>query len=279
MKTAGSFVQFFAAFIEPSFCQAYAMRRAVQIFDRFHEQIEKFKDSVKLCLNYTDITAALAEEKVAAILSVEDGAAFQGELSAVRMFYKLGLRSVCLTWNHRNEIADGAVEGCTNGGLTTFGRELVCEMNRLGMLIDLSHIAEKGFWDVMELTKKPVIASHSNARKICNHRRNLTDEQILAVRDSKGVIGINFYPPFLNEGDNACIKDIIRHIEYISGLAGCETLGIGADFDGVDCLPQEITGVQDLYKVFNELLKLNYSEESVGKIAGGNFLRVIREVL
>lgn len=275
----GNHVQFFAAFISPSYCQAYAMKRAIQIIDRFYNEINKYSDDIMLCCDYNDITKALSSSRIAAVLSIEGGDALQGELSALRMFYKLGVRSICLTWNYRNEIADGVLDGLSGGGLTPFGKKAIEEMNSLGMLIDLSHLSERGFWDVMEITGSPVIVSHSNARAVCGHVRNLTDDQIRAVRQNGGVIGINFYPSFLNDSEKAEISDIVRHIEYMASLIGCENIGLGADFDGVECLPEGICGIQDTEKVFNELLKLNYSEESINKIAGTNFLRVIKCVL
>lgn len=271
-------IQFFAAFIDPAVGNAYAMKRAMQIIDRLYQEIEHNKALVMLCNNYAEINEALYHNKIAAVLSIEGGEALQGDLSALRMFYKLGVRSIGLTWNHRNEIADGVGDEESGGGLTGFGRSLINEMNELGMLIDLSHITEKGFWDVMEITKSPLIVSHSNAKKICNHKRNLTDRQIEAVKKNNGVIGINLYPYFLNNTDRAGLQDVIKHVEHITGVSGEDHIGIGADFDGIECTPEEINGVQDMEKIFNELLKLNYSEDSVKKIAGNNFLRVIREV-
>jgi len=275
----GNYVQFFAAFIAPSYCQAYAMKRAVQIIDKFYQQVELNKDKIMLCCDYNDIQTAISHNKVAAILSIEGGEALQGDLSALRIFYRLGVRSLCLTWNHRNEIADGVADEASGGGLTPFGRNVVKEMNSLGMIIDVSHIAEKGFWNVIELSDSPIIASHSNAKKICNHRRNLNDEQIIAIKKNRGVIGINLYPLFLNDNGNAEINDIIRHIEHIISLIGYENIGIGADFDGIEDTPRGMKGVEDLEIIFNELSKLNYSQECIEKLAGGNFLRVIKEVL
>lgn len=279
VRKIGNHVQFFAAFISPTYCQAYAMKRAVQIIDRFYNEINKYSDDIMLCCNYNDITKALDSSRIAAVLSIEGGDALQGELSALRVFYKLGVRSICLTWNYRNEIADGVLDGLSGGGLTPFGKKVIEEMNSLGMLIDLSHLSERGFWDVMEITGSPVIVSHSNAKAVCGHVRNLTDDQIRAVHQNNGVIGINFYPSFLNDSEKAEISDIVRHIEYMASLIGCENIGLGADFDGVECLPGGICGIQDTEKIFNELLKLNYSEELINKIAGTNFLRVIKCVL
>lgn len=279
LKAKGNYVQFFAAFIDPAYCQAYALKRALQIIDEFYRQIEVNKDDIMICCNYNDIEEAVKANKIAAVLSIEGGEALQGDLGVLRMLYRLGVRSICLTWNHRNEIADGVKDESSGGGLTPFGREVVKEMNRLGMLIDLSHMSKTGFWDVLECTSAPVIVSHSNAQRLCAHRRNLTDKQIMAVKDNGGVIGINLYPEFLNNSKEATIKDIINHIEYIASLAGPDHIGLGADFDGVDGLPAGINGVQDIEKIFNELAKLNYSSENIEKFAGKNFLRVIQNVL
>ena len=279
LKKAGNFVQTFAAFIDPSYSQAYAMKRAMQIIDRFYNEIELYKDDIMLCCNYNNIEDALSQGKIAAMLSIEGGEALQGDLGALRNFYRLGVRSICLTWNYRNEIADGVKDGETGGGLTPFGRKLIAEMNKLGMLVDLSHISEKGFWDVMETTLKPVIVSHSNARIICSHPRNLHNEQILAVAKNGGVIGINLYPEFLNNEGKATLKDIINHIEHIISLIGPDHIGLGADFDGIEKTPEGINGVESISVIFEELGKLNYSDEIIEKFAAGNFLRLIKNLL
>lgn len=279
LKSIGSYVQFFAAFIDPSYCQAYALKRALQIIDEFYTQIEANKDDIMTCRNYKDIEEAIKVNKIAAVLSIEGGEALQGDLGVLRMFYKLGVRSICLTWNYRNEIADGVKDEGSGGGLTPFGRKVIEEMNTLGMLIDISHISKTGFWDVLECTTAPVIASHSNAQKLCRHRRNLTDKQIMAIKNNGGVIGINLYPEFLSNSKEASLKDIISHIEYISSLAGPDYIGLGADFDGIESVPDGINGVQDIEKIFNELGRLNYSTENIEKFAGKNFLRVIQDVL
>lgn len=279
MQKYDGYVQFFAAFINPAYGQAYAMRRAIQLIDGFYSQAELHRDSISLCCDIESINIAIKERKIAAILSIEGGDALQGDLAALRTFYKLGVRSMCLTWNYRNEIADGVKDSSAGGGLTPFGRDVVREMNSLGMLIDISHLSEKGFWDVIELSKDPIIASHSNAKALCSHMRNLTDLQIIAIKDNGGVIGISFYPFFLSNNGQTSTIDIIRHIEYIASMIGCDHIGIGADFDGMECTPTDINGVQDMDKVINELLKLNYQEKDVEKIAGGNFFRVISQVL
>jgi len=279
LKQYEQYVQFFAAFIDPDLYKGCAMRRAIQVIDFFYGQLDIYSDDIMLCCNYNDILRAYENNKVAALLSIEGGEALEGSLGALRMFYKLGVRSLCLTWNYRNEIADGVIDGESGGGLTHFGKEVVAEMNKLGMLIDVSHLSERGFWDVCEFSSQPIIASHSNSKSVCSNIRNLTDSQISAIKEKGGVIGINFYPLFLNNTYKACITDIIRHIEHISAFAGCDYIGLGSDFDGIGYTPENIKGVQDTYLLFNELLKLNYSEEFLRKFAGENFMRVIKQVL
>jgi membrane dipeptidase len=278
LKEYGSYVQFFAAFIDTEYLPFGGLRRAVQIIDEFYNQIEKYNEDIMICCSYNDICSSMAKGKIAAVLSIEGGEALQGDLSAVRIFYRLGVRSICLTWNYRNEIADGIRDDISGGGLTSFGRNLVEEMNSLGMMIDLSHISEKGFWDVIELSSAPIIVSHSNSRSLCDNKRNLTDSQIKAVANNGGVIGVNFYPIFLNGTKDASIIDIINHIDHIAGLVGTDNIGIGSDFDGIDCTPNGLAGVEGMQNLINELLKLNYSEVEVEKIAGQNFLRVLKRI-
>jgi len=276
MQRVGGFVQFFAAFISPEYYRKSPMERAVGIINKLYSQVEMYKDKIMLCYNYNDIESALFLRKVAAIISIEGGEALEGDISNLRMFYRMGVRSICLTWNHRNEIADGVGESNADRGLTAFGREVIKEMNSLGMLVDLAHISEKSFWDVMEYTDKPVIVSHSNAKKICPHKRNLTDEQIMAIKNNGGVIGINLYPWFLNKTGIASIKDVIMHIEHIASLTGEEHIGIGADFDGIESTPEDIGGVEDIHKIIDELQKLNYPQTFIDKFASGNFLRMLK---
>lgn len=279
MKKNSPFIQFFAAFIDPIYAQSCAVRRTLEIIDAFYLQLKCNKEHMQLCLSYDDVEKAILEKRIGAILSIEDGAALEGKLSTLRMYYRLGVRSLCLTWNHRNEIADGVEDQASGGGLTPFGREVVREMNRLGMLTDVSHLSQKGFWDVIEVSKLPIIASHSNARSVCSHQRNLTDEQLLALKKNGGVTGINLYPCFLNDGEKAGLSDIIKHIEHIASITGYDHIGLGADFDGTESTPEGIDGVQDIYKIFNELARLNYSEEFLQKFAGQNFARVLKTVL
>lgn len=277
LKPYGSYVQVFAAFVEDE-CGNDSLKRALDIFDNFFYQIDSNSEHIVFCKSLNDINQAIHDGKIAALLSLENGNALQGELYVLRAFYRLGVRSICLTWNGKNEIADG-IKSVSDDGLTIFGRSLIREMNSLGIIIDISHISVKSFWDVLEETKKPVIASHSNAKSICCNIRNLDDEQIGAMKKIGGVIGINLYPYFLSDTNQAGLCDVIKHIEHIASIGGIDCIGLGSDFDGIACTPYDIRGVEELYKIFDELSRLNYSESEIEKIAGQNFLRIFKEIL
>lgn len=277
MKEAGVKVQFFAAFIESEFKPERSLKRALQIIDVFYEEIDKSSD-LSLVTSYADIMKTIEEGKIGALLAIEGGEALADDLGVLRILYRLGVRSLGLTWNQRNSIADGVGERISGGGLTTFGREVVKEMNKLGMLIDVSHLAETGFWDVLTETSQPIIASHSNAYGVCQHPRNLTDSQILALAENGGVMGMNFAPDFISNQHPSLAK-LLDHIDYIANLAGIDVIGLGSDFDGIDSTPEGLEDVTKLPCLTEGLLKRGYSEEDVKKILGQNFLRVIKEVM
>lgn len=275
---SGERVQFFAAFSNPVKYMNNALARVLAIIDQVYQAQEQHGDKFAVCLNAQDIGRSLKNGKVAAILSVEGGECLNGELSILRQLYRLGVRSMLLTWNHRNLLADGAQEEY-GAGLTSFGRKVVKEMNRLGMIVDVSHLCESSFNDVVAITSMPVIASHSNSRAICDNVRNLNDSQLNSIQTNGGVVGINFYPWFLNNTDKASIDDVVRHIEYICSVTGENHIGIGADYDGIECTPDGLEGTQCLPALFERLSQLNYSNALIEKIAGLNFMRVIRQIL
>ncbi|NLK88160.1 MAG: membrane dipeptidase [Clostridiaceae bacterium] len=274
----GSRVQFFAAFVEPRTYMNNTLAKVLSIIDVIYNAQEKHSDKIKVCLNTSDIKNAVSENMAAAILSIEGGECLNGELSVLRQLYRLGVRSMLLAWNYRNLLADGAEE-LHGAGLSAFGRQVVTEMNRLGMLVDVSHLCEASFNDVLSLTTAPVIASHSNSKAVCDNERNLTDAQLMKIKDNGGVAGLNFYPFFLNNTKNADIDDVVRHIEHICSVTGEEHIGIGADYDGIECTPSGLEGTQCIPALFDRLLQLNYSGSFIEKLAGGNFMRVIEQVL
>lgn len=270
-------LQFFAAIIDQK-AGASCLQQGLRLIDAYYSMLNTFPDILVTITKPQDINLAKANNKIGAMLTVEGGEILEGELLNLRILYQLGVRAMTLTWNYRNEIADGAMESSSKGGLSLFGHEVVKEMNRLGMIIDVSHLSDKGFYDVLETTKSPVAATHSNAWSIHPHPRNLKDEQIQLLAENRGVIGINFYPPFLSDNE-ASLGDIIRHIEHIAALAGIDVIGFGADFDGIEERPADIKGPQHYDKIINALLQLNYSEADVKKIAFENYERLLVEIL
>ena len=204
----------------------------------------------------------------------------EGDLGVLRVLYRLGVRLLTLTWNQRNQIADGIGESRTASGLTEFGLKVIDEMNDLGMLIDVSHLSETGFWDVIKRSKTPIVASHSNCYALCSHLRNLKDEQIKALTDKDGVIGITFVPNFLTqEKRKTAVKDVVSHIDYLVEKAGIDYVGLGSDFDGTGGLPLGLEGVNKIPNITAELLNRGYMEGEIEKILGGNFLRVFKKVV
>jgi membrane dipeptidase len=278
MKEGGVDCQFFACYIEGSYKPDRGLKRALQMIDRFHTEIRAAGDMAVFATNYAKIMSAVESGKAAAVLTIEGGECLDTDVSNVRIMKQLGVLAIGLTWNERNMIADGVGEERTGGRLTNFGVEVVQEMNRAGIIVDVSHLSEAGFWDVMEVSQKPIIASHSNAKAVCNHRRNLTDEQLIALAKNGGVTGMNFAKDFVAQKD-ADLAGVIRHIEHICALIGPDHTGLGSDFDGIGETPKGLEDVTKMPAITKELERLGYCEENIRKILGGNFLRVIKEVV
>lgn len=272
-----SYIQIFAAFIDKESDTLPPFERCNQIINQYIYEISDAYNKIAHCLDFDDIKSALDKGKIASLLSIEGGEALNGKIENLHYFYGRGVRAMTLTWNYTNEIAGGICDE-KGGGLTDFGKKVVSEMNNTGMLIDVSHISEQGFWDVIETTQKPIAATHSNAKKICSHPRNLTDEQICAIIKNGGCIGVNLYSEFLG-GGRCTIKDVINHIEHILALGGEDNIGLGCDFDGMSKLPEGIDGVQDIYKLFDEMNRCGYADLLINKIASGNFLNLCEKIL
>jgi len=277
---SGVDLQVFAAYIQPEYKIERALHRVVQLIDSFHQMLYAHQDKMLFFTKVSDVGEAERQGKIAAMLSIEGGEAVEADLSVLRMLHRLGVRAMTLTWNERNQIADGAAEGRTKGGLTNFGIELVSEMNKIGMVVDVSHISDAGFFDVIETSKRPIIASHSNCRALCNHRRNLTDEMIKLLAEKDGVMGMNFAPAFVDENQsNATLERILDHIDHVVELAGVEHVGLGSDFDGIESCPKGLEDVTKLSSITEGLLRRHYSENDILKILGGNFLRVFKSII
>lgn len=212
------------------------------------------------------------------LLGIEGGECVDASLERLRELFRRGVRLITLTWNTPNRISDtNAVQRPDAPGLTPYGKEVVQEMNRLGIIVDVSHISDAGFQDVLEVSKKPIVASHSNARQLCGHTRNLTDAMFKDLIKNGGVTGMNFCTEFL--GGSEDLEQIVRHIEHFAALGGIKHIGMGSDFDGIDELPGGVKGTESLYRIFDRLLQLNYTDEQVEDVAWRNFYRVFSNVL
>jgi membrane dipeptidase len=275
LRLGGVRVQFLASYIEKEHKQAQALMRCLELVEGCLRLIDANPGELLLLTGYGDVTNAVKTDRAAAVLSVEGGAGLGGKLFTLPLLHKLGVRSLTLTWNYANELAGGALEP---GKLTDFGRKVVQEMNKLGMMVDVSHLSDLAFWDVLEVSTAPVIASHSCCRALHSHPRNLSDQQIKALAQNKGVVGINFFSTFLS-GAKASLEDVVRHIEHICDLVGPEYVGIGSDYDGCTSLPHGLEDVAHLPALTQALLAEGYSSLDVAKIMGGNFLRVIQQVV
>lgn len=218
-------------------------------------EICKYADKIE---NVSDIS-----KNINIILTVEGGAALNGKLENIRRFRSLGVRAMTLTWNGSCEIGDGVqVENAK--GLTGFGKSVISEMEQWGIAVDVSHAGDKLFYDVAELVKRPFIATHSNSRVVEPHKRNLTDEQFGIIRDIGGIVGLNFHKYFLAQ-EKQSVTDIVRHAEHFLSLGGENTVAVGSDFDGGE-LPDDLSGIADMYKIYNEFARLNYSDTLIDKM-------------
>ncbi|WP_027717532.1 dipeptidase [Desulfovirgula thermocuniculi] len=277
LRRGGVGLMFMAAFISPAHRER-ATVRALELLARAYEELEKNREELMPVRCAADMVRARVSGKTGVLLAVEGGEALAGRLEVLRMFYRLGVRCLTLTWNGRNELGDGVGEEGTRGGLTRFGREVVREMNRLGMVVDVSHLSEAGFWDVLEESAQPVVASHSNSRRICPHRRNLTDEQIRALAAAGGVVGLCFCPDFIHPTEPS-LERLLDHLDHIVSLAGIGCVGIGSDFDGIDGVVPGLEDVSRLPNLTRALWERGYREKEIAAILGGNFWRVLHQVL
>lgn len=279
----GGGLQFCAIYVPTEvFRYQGGLRYTLCLLDKYNQEIKKLHENGidVLQVRTAEDAGNVLKHKAATLLAIEEGGAIDGSLEALHCLYELGVRAMTLTWSNRNDIADGINEEATGSGLTLFGKQVVAEMNRLGMLVDVSHISTAGFWSVIETSTKPIIATHSNAKSLCSHPRNLNDEQIKALAQNGGLAGITFAGQFLEEDwRNACIESVYKHIDYMLNLIGNDDhIGFGSDFDGISHPPYNIQGVQD-YKPLIEYLSKYYSDETINKITHQNVINLLQKVL
>ena len=225
-------------------------------------ELDENCDTVQLCLSAEDVAAANDSGKIAALLSVEGADRLGDSIDGLRRFYELGVRIVHITWNDETSLCGTALG--SGKGLTEKGREFVSAAQHMGVVLDMSHISEQGFWDVLEIAEKPVLAGHSNALSICPFPRNLSDAQFSALVRTGGVAGLNFCCDFLDLTRD--VEAIVAHAEHWLGLGGEKAVCLGTDFDGISELPGGITGVESLGELYNAMLARNWSESLVQDI-------------
>ncbi len=269
-----------------------ALRRAITLMGAALADIDETPD-VALCRTRAEIDATLAAGKIAFVLAMEGGEPVQDGIASLRMFYELGVRVFGLTWNQRNLLAEGIGEARAGGGLTELGREMVAEANRLGILLDASHLSVKSFWDLIETSSRPVIASHSNATALCAHPRNIDDDQIRAIVASGGAVGVNAVAKFIaDDPAEASLDRMLDHLDHIVSVAGVENVALGPDFvdylrtgphapfdDAPGIAPTGFATITDLPNVTAGLLARGYDEAAVRGILGGNMLRLLDTVM
>ena len=329
IKAGNLGAEFFSIWVEPKAFKGNEAKRALDMIDSVYEQARRHPDKMMMAYSTHDIVVAHREHKLAALMGVEGGHAIEGDIRILRDYYRLGVRYMTLTWSNSNEIGDssGDMDDKTiqhHGGLTPFGREVVTEMNRLGMMVDISHVADSTFYQALELSKAPVIASHSSSRALTSAPRNMTDDMLKALAAKNGVAQVNFYCAFVSQKyldaakqlrmqhdadyekvqalfikpqtpevakelaeakaklapklPRPPLSDLIDHIDHMVKVAGADHVGLGSDFDGIDCSPQGLDSAADLPKITEALSQRGYSAADLDKILGGNLLRVFGEV-
>ena len=270
-------IQIFSIWLEQK-CHAVAAKETNTRIDFYYNELHENRDLIRHANSYRELLENAADGVISGLLSLEGGEALEGNLARLYEFYERGVRSITLTWNFPNALAGAAKEGDGARGLTRFGRDVVAEMQELGMLVDVSHLSRSGFWDVCRMAKKPFSASHSNAGMICNSYRNLSDEQLRAIAEKGGVAGINYYPPFLTQKTEASIEDILRHLEYMISVMGEDGVALGGDFDGIEKTPRDLTGMEDLDCLFRQM-EYYFGETLTNKITHQNAMRVLSELM
>ena len=272
----GRWAQFFATFGSPEDMPGRSLWEVfLEEYALFRSEIDANADLVTFCRTGAEAEAAFAAGKTAAFLSAEGAELLDCDLEKLRMAHRMGVRIVNITWNHPNALSGTNAEE-PDRGLSEQGRAFVKTMGELGMLVDVSHLSDPGFWDVMEITNRPVVATHSNSRAVFPHPRNLTDEQFTAIINTNGVAGLNMYAGFL--GDDPDFDTVVSHLEHFLALGGENNVSMGGDWDGITSMPRGMNGIQDMEKLYEHLLRRNYSETLLEKVFYSNLMRVVNEV-
>lgn len=275
MKASHYLAQWFAFFIEmkPD-SEEDLFSYFKNMYDYFIEEVKKNEKDISIARTYQDYLRCKEEKKIAAFLSLEEGEAIAGLENPIETLVNMGITLMTLTWNYENRL--GAPHSIDKG-LTQKGRDLISGLNEVPILLDISHLSEAAFKDITELYKKPIIASHSNARGYYNHTRNVADQGLGIIANSGGIVGTNFYSYFLNNSDNSKIDHMIANMAYIYNQVGEDVLALGTDFDGISC-NLDVCNCEEMDKLKSSMTRL-FSSRIIDKICYGNAERVIRENL
>ena len=329
IKAGNLGAEFFSIWVDPKAFKGQEIKRALDMIDSIYQQAQRHPDRMVMAFSTQDILAAHRQHKLAALMGLEGGHAIQGDMRVLRDYYRLGVRYLTLTWSNTNELGDSSgdldnkdVEH--HDGITDFGRQVVREMNRMGMIVDISHVADRTMFQALATSRAPVIASHSSARALTNVPRNMTDDMLVALARNGGVAQVNFYCGFIsqkwvdqskklaaekdpdyervqslftskrtpqmtqelyqaeavleNKLPRPPLSELMDHIDHMVKIAGVDHVGIGSDFDGIDCSPAGIDSVADLPKITQALVERGYRPGDIQKILGGNLMRVFTEV-
>lgn len=284
-----------AVFVDSSYLPEMGLRKALSQISALYEEVKESPDKLMICYNGEDMELARESGKIGFLLSLEGAEPIGTDLSLLRVFYELGVRNLGLVWSRRNAVADGSffspVKEGRKGGVTSFGVKVIAEAERLGITIDVSHLNDECFWDVMEISTKPFIASHSNARSLCRTMRNLTDEQIKAIASKNGVIGVNAASMLVGDDDSSShLNQLMDHVDHLVEVAGINHVAIGLDLcddfmkyvspDDLASMPRKpfdvVSGHQSLPLFFEGLVKRGYTEDMMKAILGENLLRIFK---
>ncbi len=279
--------QFWSVYIPMEAVEEGAARYQLEQIDIARQVIRRYPDVFEQAYSMSDVERIFGSHKVASVLGMEGGHAIENSLGALRAYYDLGARYMTLTHSGNNDWADSGTDDPEHDGLTEFGEEVVREMNRLGMMVDLSHTSPETMNDALDVAEAPVIFSHSSAQAVTAHPRNVPDQVLRRLPDNGGVVMVTFVPAFISDavrtfdgsGDppRATLADVADHIEHIRDVAGIDHVGIGSDFDGISDTPIGLEDVSTFPTLFAELSRRGWSEEDLAKLAGGNVMRVWRD--
>jgi membrane dipeptidase len=288
LRAGGVGAQFWSVYVPSTLAAGDAVQATLEQIDFVHRFVARYPDDLALAWTADDVRAAWAEGKIASLLGAEGGQSIGGSLEVLRMLARLGVRYMTLTHNDNSPWADSATDEPVHGGLSEFGREVVREMNACGVIVDLSHVSVDTMNDTLDMTTKPVIFSHSSCRALCGHVRNVPDAVLKRLPENGGVIMIAFVPPFLSDDyakwfvaggigpkPKVTVDDVVAHIEHAREVAGLDHIGLGGDYDGFDDFPEALADVSGYPRVLDRLAERGWSADEIGKLTGGNLLRVL----